>query len=179
MHRRPLLAALERYRRAHPAEGEVTDRFRSFVDRRPDAFERTCLEGHVTASAWLVDAAGARVLLTHHRKLGRWLQLGGHTDGDADTLRSALREAQEESGLVDLGPVDRAIFDLDIHPIPARGREPAHLHYDVRYAIRATGDDRFVVSHESVDLAWVPIAELAAVTEEPSMQRMAAKWGPA
>ena len=79
--------------------------------------------------------AGDRVLLAHHRKLGRWLQPGGHSDGDPDTLAVALREAREESGL-DVQALDDAIFDLDLHRIPARDREPAHLHFDVRSPFR-------------------------------------------
>ena len=96
---------------------------------------------------------GDRVLLAHHRKLGRWLQPGGHSDGDPDTLAVALREAREESGL-DVRALDDAIFDIDVHRIPARGREPAHLHFDVRFLVQAE-HDRFRVSDESHALAWV------------------------
>lgn len=176
MHRRPLLDALESYRDRHPDEGDTVARFIAFVRRRDDCFERACREGHVTASVWLVDRRGERVLLTHHRKLGRWLQLGGHTDGDADPLRSALREAVEESGLEALEVVDRDLFDLDIHVIPARGEDPEHRHYDVRYAVRACAGDAVVVSEESHDLAWVEIAALHEVTEDAALLRMAEKW---
>ena len=97
--------------------------FRTFLATHGDAFERTLAIGHFTGSAWLVSGDGARVLLTHHRKLGRWLQLGGHADGDTDLRRVALREAEEESGLHGLA-VESGIFDLDRHRIPARGDEP-------------------------------------------------------
>ena len=118
--------------------------------------------------------AGAHVLLTHHAKLGRWLQPGGHSDGDPDTLAVALREAREESGL-DVGALDDAIFDLDVHRIPALGREPAHLHFDVRFLVQAA-HDRFRVSDESHALAWVPAVGLGALTDEESVLRMARKW---
>ncbi|RMH18316.1 MAG: NUDIX domain-containing protein [Acidobacteria bacterium] len=176
MHRRPLLAALADYRCRHPEEEAVVAGVEAFVRRHRRCFDRGLEVGHLTASAWLVDGDGARVLLTHHRKLGRWIQLGGHADGDGDLLRVALREAEEESGLRRLEPLSRGIFDLDVHPIPARPGEAAHLHYDVRYALRAAGPLEVTVSAESHDLAWVPIDALETVTREPSILRMAAKW---
>lgn len=176
MSRRPLLSALADYARRHPEERPLVDRFEAFVEGYRACFERSLPIGHVTGSAWLVDRRGERVLLTHHRKLGRWLQLGGHADGDYDTLRVALREAHEESGLDGIAALDPRIFDLDIHPIPARPGEPAHEHYDVRYALRANGDQTPIVSDESHDLAWIRIDELRSFTNEPSMARMAAKW---
>ena len=90
--------------------------------------------------------AGDRVLLAHHRELERWLQPSGHSDGDPDTLAVAMREAREESGL-DVRALDNAIFDIDVHRIPARGREPAHFHFDVRFLVQAK-HDRFRVSDE-------------------------------
>ncbi|MEP7042683.1 MAG: NUDIX hydrolase [Dokdonella sp.] len=141
-----------------------------------DAACRERSEGHLTGSAWLVSADGERVLLTHHRKLDRWLQLGGHADGDADLARVALREAEEESGLTDL-VVEAAIFDLDRHQIPARGDVAAHWHYDVRYVVRASMCENFRVSEESHALAWRRITDLATdATADASMQRMARKW---
>jgi 8-oxo-dGTP pyrophosphatase MutT (NUDIX family) len=115
------------------------------------------------------------VLLTHHRKLGRWLQLGGHADGDEDALRVALREAREESGL-DVAPVSSRLFDVDVHEIPARGPDPVHLHYDLRFAIRAIASEAFRVSDESHALRWVSIDRIRTLTEETSILRMAAKW---
>ena len=173
--RAPLLDKLARYRPLDADDAARARRLAAFVESTPRCFDRANATGHVTGSAWLVDAAGRRVLLTHHRKLNLWLQLGGHADGDADTLRVALREASEESRLEKISPVSEEIFDVDVHPIPARGAEPAHLHYDVRFALRAL-DDRFTVGEESFDLAWIDIARLAEKTTEPSMLRMAAKW---
>ncbi|MEO5559761.1 MAG: NUDIX hydrolase [Dokdonella sp.] len=141
-----------------------------------DAASRQRLPGHLTGSAWLVSADGQRALLTHHRKLDRWLQPGGHADGDADLARVALREAEEESGLRDL-VVESAIFDIDRHRIPARGDEPDHWHYDVRYVVRATASEQFEVSDESHALAWRDIAKLATDGAiDDSVRRMASKW---
>lgn len=176
MHRSPLLRALARYRRRYADEAAVIDRFIDFVEAHQQCFSRRLAVGHVTGSAWLVDESGGRVLLTHHRKLDRWLQLGGHSDGDPDTLAVAVREAEEESGLRGLVALSEEIFDLDIHIIPARPGEPEHRHYDVRYALQANGRDDPVVSDESHDLAWVAVADLHNLTDEPSMLRMADKW---
>lgn len=134
------------------------------------------MDGHFTGSAWLVSADGQRVLLTHHRKLQRWLQLGGHADGEVDLHQVALREAEEESGLSGLTR-EGGLFDLDRHWIPERTDVPGHWHFDVRYVIRAGSDERFVVNQESLALAWVEIERIAADPgSDESLQRMAALW---
>lgn len=173
-HRQRLLDLIDGYAKRHPEEAEVVERFVGFIEANGRCFERDCWAGHITGSAWLVNDTGSHVLLTHHKKLGRWLQLGGHSDGEADTRLAAEREAEEESGLA-VRLLDAAIFDLDVHEIPARKADPAHYHYDVRFAFEAARSD-FRVSAESLDLAWVAIAELAAFTDEASMLRMAQKW---
>ena len=171
-----LLAAFARYAECCPAESGVAALFSDFVARNADAAERGLRAGHLTGSAWLVGAGGKRVLLTHHRKLDRWLQLGGHADGDTDLACVALREAEEESGLRGLA-VEGDIFDLDRHAIPARGDEPAHWHYDVRYVVRATASEDFVVGEESHALAWRDIAQIALDDDaDESLRRMARKW---
>jgi 8-oxo-dGTP pyrophosphatase MutT (NUDIX family) len=170
------LILLERYLERFPEEADATFAFAGFARSGRDVFERTRVDGHFTASCWLVSRDGARVLLTHHRKLDRWLQLGGHADGDPDLVGVALREAHEESGLPDL-LVDAEIFDLDAHLIPARANEPAHTHWDVRFIVRCAGDEAFAVSAESHALAWVPIpALLDDAGTDASLRRMAAKW---
>ncbi len=176
MHREPLIELLEEYGKRHPEEGGVIGGFLDFVRSEPQCFERTLAKGHITGSAWIVSEDGGEVLLTHHRKLDRWLQLGGHADGDADVLAVALKEAREESGLEDFEPLGGGIFDLDIHPIPARKDEPEHLHYDVRFVLRATGPTAYTVSEESHDLRWVRLEEVVGLTEEKSMLRMVRKW---
>lgn len=171
-----LLELIDRYAESYPEERDVYLRLRSFVESVPDCCERTHLAGHVTGSAWLVDSTGSKVLLTHHRKLNRWLQLGGHADGDRDILRVALREAQEESGIQNIRAISEDIFDIDIHPIPARGKEPEHLHYDIRFALQVLENDSFIVSEESHSLAWIEIDRLEEYSSEESMLRMKRKW---
>ena len=170
-----LSEAFVRYAARFPREPDVV-RFHDWLRGEPRPFHRETLAGHFTGSAWLVSADGERVLLMHHRKLQRWLQLGGHADGEADLSSVALREAEEESGLVDL-EVLPDIFDVDLHRIPARRDEPEHWHYDVRYVVIARGSEAFTVNEESLALAWRPVAELAAdPAADPSLRRMAAKW---
>lgn len=170
-YRNPLLDLLDDYLNRHPAETEVATRFRRFVAAEPDCFQRSLLIGHVTGSAWIIDPTGTKTLLTHHAKLERWLQLGGHADGDPDVAAVALREAREESGIAAFRLVHHGIFDIDIHTIPERKGTPEHLHYDVRFLLQA-GSTTFVVSDESIDLAWVPLAELEEFSTEASMLRM-------
>ncbi len=176
MHRAPLLQALAQYQTHYLDETPLLERFEGFVRDHAACFKRSLLIGHVTGSAWVVNEPGTHVLLTHHRKLDMWIQLGGHADGDADVQRVARREAEEESGLVQLVPAVDGIFDVDIHAIPERDDEPAHHHYDVRYAFRAVGSDRFTVTEESHALAWIPVDALSDYTDEVSMHRMAHKW---
>ena len=162
------------YGRRWPDEHGVAADFLALLDDPADPFVRERLEGHLTGGAWLVSADGRRTLLTHHRKLDRWLQLGGHADGDTDMARVALKEAEEESGLPDLS-VEGSIFDLDRHWIPERKDVPGHWHYDVRYIVCASGNEDYVVSEESLALAWREIAPMAEDADE-SLSRMARKW---
>jgi hypothetical protein len=164
------------YRALWQGEAATVDRFLALLDDAEDPFRRERLAGHFTASAWLVDRTGTRVLLTHHRKLDRWLQLGGHADGVRDFARVALTEAEEESGLTDLS-VEAGIFDLDAHEIPEHKGVPPHIHYDVRFVVHAKGSEDFVVSDESHALAWRAIASLVDDEDaDPSLRRMASKW---
>ena len=176
MHRDHLLGLLARYCARRPEDAARVGQIEGFVRAHADCFLRTCLPGHVTGSAWILSPDHRAVLLTHHRKLERWLQLGGHADGDADPLRVALREAREESGLEQLTPIgdgDELLpFDVDVHPIPAHGDEPAHLHHDIRYLLVAGPGQTRRVSDESHALRWVERARLGELVGEESMLRM-------
>lgn len=176
MHRRPLNSLLLRYAEVWPSEAATVRRFVAFVAAHRDCLLRTCLPGHVTASAWITDAGDEHALLTHHRKLGRWLQLGGHVDGESHVERAALREAREESGMQQFELVrwcgDLVPLDLDVHGIPARGDEPAHEHWDVRFWLRAAPDQPLVVSAESRALRWVAGAQIGTLTAEESVLRL-------
>ena len=170
-----LSLSLDDYASRYP-DDDATGQFADFLRQSPCAFERSNSEAHFTGSSWLVSADGERVLLMHHRKLGRWLQPGGHADGDRDLARVALREAGEETGLSDL-VVEPVIFDLDRHWIPERGQELGHWHYDVRHVVYARGSEAFVLNEESLALAWRDIREVAGdETMDVSLRRMATRW---
>jgi len=175
MHRQPLLRLLDQYLERNPGDRVRVDHVRHFVRVHADCFERTCLEGHITGSAWIVSADYRHVLLAHHRKLDRWLQLGGHADGETDPAQVALREAREESGLAHFEPWAAESFplDIDVHVIPARGDEPAHLHHDVRYLLVALPGQPLRVSEESLALRWFERDRVHEVSTEPSLLRMA------
>ncbi|HEX2861157.1 MAG TPA: NUDIX hydrolase [Lacunisphaera sp.] len=175
-----MLALLQAHgARAEPGvEFAMLATYAPFITAHPDCLWRTCLGGHLTASAWIVDPQRTRTLLTHHRKLDRWLQLGGHVDGDPDLAAAALREAREESGLARLHLVSPQIFDVDRHRIPERGAEPVHWHYDVRFLIEADPGEPLRVSDESRDLAWVGLEQVAALNPDESVVRMVRKTGP-
>ena len=174
MHRDLLLSRLRDYALRYPRECTAVDQFNAFIGAHANCFERSCVPGHITGSAWLQDSTGQRALLTHHKKLDIWVQLGGHSDGDCNTLDVALREANEESGL-QVSPINLHIFDIDRHLIPARKREPEHFHYDVRFWLRAATDD-FTVTQESHALRWLGADELESLTSEESVLRMQRKW---
>jgi len=148
----------------------------TFLKSDENCFERDNSLGHFTGSAWVVNPSRDAVLLTHHRKLNKWLQLGGHADGNPDLQTVARQEAIEESGVQSLKVVSKEIFDLDIHPIPTLEKYHAHLHYDVRFLFEAASDtDKLVVSPESHDVAWVPLEKVTGLNPEPSMTRMVEK----
>jgi 8-oxo-dGTP pyrophosphatase MutT (NUDIX family) len=130
--------------------------------------------GHVTGSAWVVNLDASRVVLVHHAKLNRWVQPGGHCDGETDVLAVALREAQEETGLAVI-PLQDGIFDIDVHLIPEYWNTPEHWHYDVRFLLHA--DDRVPpqVSSESHAVRWATLQEAEVLNSGESISRMIAK----
>jgi 8-oxo-dGTP pyrophosphatase MutT (NUDIX family) len=184
------LHSLEHYRRNqervptpdHTHQAQLVSRFEKLAAVGPEALDRDHWQGHFTGSALVASLQLDKVLLTLHSKLGLWLQLGGHADGDTDLASVAMRECREESGLRalsffplgDLFEQDTStapIFDLDIHSIPARKTEPEHLHYDVRYLVLADPRDPLVITAESKDLRWVPLSDAYGLTSEWSMHR--------
>ena len=175
---------LDRYAAAHPEDAATAQRIRALVEDHADCFDRTCRPGHITGAAWVTTRDGRQALLVHHRKLGKWLQPGGHADGDSDVAAVALREAQEETGLADLsllGGAEALPLDLDVHVIPARHDaagnliDDAHEHHDVRYLVVAPTAAPPVVSDESHDVRWFAIEQLSSVTQEESVLRLARK----
>ena len=175
MNRILLRENLQNYRTPYEEEAEFTSEFLELTFDE-QAFKRERLEGHFTASAWIVNKRRTHSLLTLHGKLNRWLQLGGHADGNENLLEVAMTEAREESGLTSLRLVDKRIYDIDKHIIPQRGDVPEHFHYDVRYLIEAELDEPLVISKESNDLAWINFDSIEdMIGFNPSIVRMLEK----
>jgi 8-oxo-dGTP pyrophosphatase MutT (NUDIX family) len=168
-----LIQQLQSYHTGFPEEQKYIQQFLELL-KSNDAFLRTHLPGHITGSAWIVNRAKDQTLLVHHAKLNKWVQPGGHADGDENILQVALREAEEETGLKNFN-VQETIFDIDIHTIPARKDFPEHQHYDIRYLLEANVNELIVVSEESYDVKWVPLNKLEKLTSERSVLRMKEK----
>ena len=199
-----LLDQLRTYAPSDEAEAAHRRRMVALLAAAPDPFSRAHFApGHFTASCYIVDP-GARLLLHHHRRLNRWLQMGGHVEPGETTALAALREGAEESGLGDLELLsvmlsrgdgeasqdatashfeilrfaqdDGAIFDLDIHGIPAAKGEPDHDHFDVRYLARTASPDAITIDRaESNELAWVTLGEAAELMPGPESHRVLRK----
>lgn len=146
---------------AHAGQEELRGLYLDHLAAHPDGMWKACEAGHVTASALVIDPERGRVLLTLHRKLGMWLQMGGHCEpGDSTLARAALREATEESGIPGLILLPTPV-QLDRHAIPA----PCHWHLDVQYAAVAPAGAVEAISDESLDLRWFGYREAAEVAD--------------
>lgn len=158
-------------------EKESMQKIKEFVLAHPDCFGHYTLPGHVTGSAFVVDRDYTHTLLTHHKKMNMWLQFGGHNDDHPIVAETAIREAQEESGLDDIrySILGNTIFDLDVHTIPAHGTMPLHTHYDVRFLFIANRQETLTVSPESNDLAWIRLEDVVNYNSRPELLRMAEK----
>ncbi len=186
MSRYHTLQMLTLYAELFPAEREVALQVVQLVETHADCYDRLCRPGHLTGSAWVMSRDHQRVALVHHKKLGRWLQPGGHADGDADLANVAWREAREELGLRDLrlvaGDSPPVPLDIDIHIIPAsyddRGGliDDTHEHHDLRFLFVAKSNEQLALSEESHEVRWFEIATLHEVTDEPSVLRLRDKY---
>ena len=167
-HRNQILKQLADYT---PTSEEilVKKKMTAFIETHENCFERSLKKGHITGSAWLLNKNGDKALLMHHAKLDIWVQLGGHADGDSDILNVAIKEAQEESGVIEIEPVSPHIFDLDIHNVGD------HFHYDIRFLLQITSDSCVRQNQESKGFFWAskngPIP-----TRHRSVLRMHEKW---
>lgn len=159
-----LVNNLRNYSTAFAEELPFVKQFLALLNDRP-CYKRDHLPGHITGSAWIVNSSMDCIVLVHHAKLNKWLQPGGHADGDENILNVALREAEEETGLKNLRLLYEGLFDIDIHPIPERKDFPEHLHYDVRFAFQADSQEPLFLSEESHGLAWIKFDDLASKTK--------------
>lgn len=176
MDRSELLFSLNRYQTTFKEENEFIPRFKSLLVNFQNCYERSLLSGHMTASAWIIDDKKSSVLLLHHKKLNRWLQPGGHADGDENISDVAYKEAFEETGLKSLQFYSPHIFDIDIHQIPRLHHIPSHYHHDIRFLFTADINEIYTVSKESNELNWVRLDGIHGVVgSNNSIHRMVLK----
>lgn len=167
--------ALADYQTRYPEEAETVQAFQKFLASHDDPLNRHVTDGHVTACVWIRSFDQQKVLLVDHKKLGKWVQLGGHVDPGETPLEAAMREAQEESGLTSLHLVSGEIYDLAIHDFPAVGDFPAHMHYDIRFLFEADGEEVPINSPESHAVHWVKRSQIEEYSQEPSVLRLSRK----
>lgn len=177
MHRQQLLQLLARYETPYLEEAAMVERTRRFILQHENCFDRSLEPGHVTASTWVVNPTRSHVLMLHHRKLGLWLQLGGHADGETDIVSVALKETAEESG-VDASQIkllSEDIFDVDVHTIYASEHDPRHQHFDPRFLVEI--DDRIPLpgSDEAHEVRWVPLEQVLRFNNARSLYRLVQK----
>ena len=153
------VAALTGWAAPDPGQDSLRHAVLAFLRARPDACQRACAPGHITASTLVLSDAGDEVLLTLHPRLGRWVQLGGHCEeGDPDIVSAALREATEESGITGLR-IDAELVAIHVHPLTCSLGVPTR-HLDLEFVAHAPGGADFAISDESLDLRWWPIDRL-------------------
>lgn len=173
-------ALLDELRRYVPADGLERQHQRGIVELltgTAEPFSRhTFAPGHITASCFIIHPETRRILLHHHRRLNRWLQMGGHVEGGEAPLEAAFREGAEESGLRDLQAVVEGVVDVDVHFIPAGKGEPDHSHFDVRFLARTSTPEAITIDRsESNDLAWVDLDRAEALMNEEASSRVLRK----
>jgi len=159
----------------YPATGTLQQQFKAQILEMCSfhrcLLDRDCMPGHLTASALVVNEDRSRVMLHHHAKLDRWLQFGGHCDGDANLPAVALRESIEESGVPDLS-INPEIIDIDIHTIPQRKTVPEHLHLDIRFMVMASDHSQPMKSDESLEVCWYDVGDLNKIVLDQSVMRL-------
>lgn len=165
-----VIELLAHYESGDPDQLDVRDAMVGFARAHPDALHRTCIPGHFTTSALVVERGTRRFVVLHHTKLRKWLQPGGHADGAANMPASALREATEETGIDGLEVV-LPVVDLDIHQVEPPAEAP-HDHLDLRFLVLAPPGSELAGNHESTDIRWVTVDDLDELGVDGGLRRM-------
>ena len=176
MNREDLISQLQGYKSRYHEEMLFASSIVDLLYKEPDCFKRNLLSGHITGSAWVLNPGFSKTLLIHHKKLDKWLQPGGHADGEEDLHKVAKSELGEETGVVNSRLFSEAIFDIDIHEIPKFNKIPKHNHYDIRYLFIVDDAETLNANHESLDIRWWLLKDVLNLTNnENSILRMVKK----
>lgn len=175
MYKAHLENLLDMYHPDNDTEKAFKEQMFTFLEQHQVVFGTENPVGHFTGSAWIVNKDRSKALLTHHLKLDRWLQLGGHTEVEETIVEASMREGYEESGLKKLELVSPMIFDIDCHLIPERKGLLEHWHLDVRFLLEADDQEQLIISDESNDVKWFGLETLKTMIEEDSILRMIRK----
>lgn len=168
-----LINSIKNYMVRNPGDANLARTFIEFISKNRNCLSRECSLGHITTSAWVENTDGTRFLLTKHKKLKMWLQLGGHVEGSSDLLSEAIREVREESGLEKLKLKGKGIFDLGLYYIPRFEETPPHYHYDIRFLLTSLEkEDAIKISNESDALQWFEIIP----PKSGDLLKMYSKW---
>ncbi len=169
---------LQNYSSTYPEEIVTKTKMLEFLNEYENPFSRDLQIGHFTASAFLLNNDKTKFLLMHHKKLDKWLQPGGHCDGDSNILNVAVKEAVEESGINEIKTINKEIFDIDTHYILQTHKEPAHYHYDVRFLLKTVNNNNFIKNNESNELKWFNFSDYSKldIELERSVTRMIEKF---
>ena len=143
-----------------------------FLRKNSDAFYRTNLLAHMTASAWVVNPQRSKALMVYHRLYDSWSWTGGHADGEEDLLAVALREVREETGVQRLRPVTEEIYSLEVLTVDGHEKHgryvPSHLHLNATYLLEAEEDQPLrVCEEENTGVAWFSLADALSASTEP------------
>ncbi len=173
MSRENLIEKLTNYQPMTTEEKESREFMISFANATEDCFDRTQLAGHFTGSSWIINQSWDKVILLNHVKLSRWLQPGGHCDGNPVILETAMKEAEEETGLKNLRLISEEIFDIDAHSVK-HDENPEHIHYDVRFLFEADDTEELILEEgKAKEVKWVPLEDIQnLVNNEESIMRM-------
>ena len=176
LRRREVRSLVAAHQPADAVEAGFRDRMIGLLDGAGDPFSRHRYDpGHFTASAFVISPDGGSLLLVHHRKIGLWVQPGGHVDpADASPQEAARREAEEEAGVTGLQSVSAALFDVDVHEFPAHGDQPDHLHFDLRFLFRTRLPD-LRPAPEVAGAEWVRFDDVASVSAGAALGRAVLK----
>lgn len=176
MNRNSLLSELATYKTHFIEEKLFISSFIELIESHENCYERNLLSGHLTGSAWVLNSNYSKALLIHHKKLNKWLQPGGHADGDENLRNVAQRELMEETGLKNTEVYIDTIFDLDIHLIPKNNQVPQHHHFDIRYLFLGDDMDTIRISNESIDVRWWDLDSISnLVNQDRSIMRLVDK----